>query len=398
MELLTNLGARAERRMTPRLHIALAGAGALIAVGGAIGLGGDNLVDDDGDVHRITGVLVTALLVAAGIAVLTRIRTGAYALAASTAVAIGVPVLVFFLTVNDDGFPPFSFDAVLGVSALAWLALYVVGPARGRMVLLAGALAFAPIFVMEEVENISSVPETIGQSFSRMFTGTSSESFDSSSGGSFDSGGGTFDPDTGEFTIDEDFDESDSGDFTNELEEVDLPDPTNLGLIALVFGIAYLAGAHLLTRRGLAGTGTPLAVVGALSSFVAITFLADDLEEIGSGLFLVALGVALLFVGAAAARRFTTWFGGFAFAVGVIVLVAKMLGDSPDGTAASLVFLLVGLAVVFLAQLLADRTDEPDEEDALVSFPPRTLSTTDDDVPPPAAAPDGAFAPDPPVE
>jgi hypothetical protein len=373
MELLTNLGTRAERRMTPRLHIALAGAGALIAVGGAIGLGGDNLVDDDGDINRIPGVVVTALLIAAGIALLTRVRTGALAVGASTAVAIGVPVLVFFLTVKQDGFPPFSVDAVLGVSALVWLVLYVVGPARGRLVLLVGALVFAPLFVMEEVEDVSSVPEAIGQSFSGMF-GASSD---------FDSGAGSFDEDTGEFTYEP------GDDSTFDLpEEPDFPDPTNLGVIALVFGVVYAAAAHVLGRRRLDGTGTPFAVVGAITSFVGILFLADDLQEIGTGLALVALGAGLLFVGAAAARRFTTWFGGLSVGVGVLVLVAKALGDSPDATMASIVFLLVGIAVVAGAHLLATALAEPDEEKVLVSFPPRTREEPGD-----GPAPDDVFAP-----
>jgi hypothetical protein len=374
MELLGGLGVRAERRMTPRLHIALAGAGALIAIGGAIGLGGDNLVDDDGDVNRIPGVIVTALLIAAGIALLTRVRTGALAVGGSTAVAIGVPVLVFFLTVKGDGFPPFSFDAVLGVSALAWLVLYVVGPTRGRMVLLVGALVFAPLFVMEEVEDVSSIPESIGQSFSNAFTGSSS----------FDSGGGSFDEDTGEFT----FEPGDDVTF-DEPEQPDFPEPTNLGLIALVFGLVYVVAAHVLSRRRLEGTGTPFAVVGSIASFVGLALLGDDLHEIGSGLCLVALGAGLLYVGAAAARRFTTWFGGFSVGIGVIVLVGKAIGDSPDATMASVVFLLVGIAVVAAAHLLCTSVGEPAEEDQRRSFRPRARQEPGDG----PAPDDTAFAP-----
>src|SRR4051794_34271622 len=158
--LLDRFGRRGVRRMTPRVGIALAGAGALIAIGGAIGIGGDQLTTDDGDLQRIPGVVISLALIVAGYAVLRVIRTGALATAAATAVALGIPTLLIFATVTDDDFPPFSFDVVLLVSTLAWLAAYVVGPARGRMVLLALALVFAPIFVMEEVEDISTVPET----------------------------------------------------------------------------------------------------------------------------------------------------------------------------------------------------------------------------------------------
>jgi hypothetical protein len=378
MELLTQLGPRAERRMTPRLHIALAGAGALLAISGAIGLGSDNLVDDDGDIHRLRGLLVAALLLAAGIALLTRVRTGALAVGASTAVAVAVPVLVFFLTVKEDGFPPFGFDAVLGVSALAWLVLYAVGPARGRMVLLVGALVFAPIFVMEEVEDISSIPEAIGASFTNAFGGSSSSSFESDAGSFDEDGNFVFPEDGSDPFADEDF---------GDVAEPDFPEPTNLGLIALGFGVVYVAAAHVLSRRGLAGTGTPFAVIGSIASFLGFALLGDDLKEIGTGLCLVALGAALLVVGAAAARRFTTWFGGFSVGVGVLLIVGKLLGDSPDSTVASLVVLLVGIAVVAAAHLLSTRLDEPAEEDERRSFRPRTREE------PGEAAPDDVWAP-----
>jgi hypothetical protein len=378
-QLLDGLGPRAERRMTPRLHIALAGAGALIAIAGAIGLGGDDLVDDDGDVHRLRGVLVVSVLLAVGIALLTRVRTGAIAIGASTAVAVGVPVLVFFLTVKADGFPPFSFDAVLGVSALVWLVLYAVGPARGRMVLLVGALVFAPIFVMEEVEDISSVPEAVGASFTNAFGGSSS---------SFDSGSGaTIDPETGEVTFDDGAVLVPGDDF----EQPDFPDPTNLGLIALVFGLVYIGAAYVLTGRRLEGTATPFAAVGSISSFFGLTLLGDDLREIGTGVCMVALGAALLFVGAAGARRFTTWFGGFSVGIGVIVLVGKAIGDAPNTTMASLVFLLVGIAVVAAAQLLSASVGEPAEEDQRRSFRARTRQEPDQDDPAPPD--DTVFAP-----
>src|SRR5687767_12733560 len=131
--LFDRLGPRAARRMTPRVGISLAGAGALIAIGGAIGIGGDQLTDDDGDLQRIPGVLVALLLIAAGLAVLHLIRTGPLATAGAAAGAAGIPMLLLFATVNDEEFPFFAFDALLLVSTVAWLIAHLVGPGRGRL-------------------------------------------------------------------------------------------------------------------------------------------------------------------------------------------------------------------------------------------------------------------------
>lgn len=350
--------------MTPRVGIALAGAGALIAIGGAIGIAGDQLTTSDGDLQRIPGVLISAALIAVGLFVLTKSSSGPFATAAATAAALGIPTLLFFVTVDDGDFPPFSFDAVLLVSTVAWLALYVVGPARGRMLLLALALVVAPIFVMEQVEEISGVPESVGEVFGQTFFGGYPDDM-------------TYDED-GFPVIDE----------TTTFEEPvapEFPDPTNLGAIALAFGLVYVGAGLVLARAGFDGTGTPFSAIGGIALLIGIAFLADDLKDVGSGLALVVLGLLVLVVGAVAARRFTTWFGGFLVGVGVLVLVAEALGDDSSGLTSSIVFLLVGLAVVFAAHLVAAVLGEPAEEDQRRSFRDWTrrgpgVSPTPDDV------------------
>ena len=370
--LLDRLGPRAARRMTPRVGIALAGAGALIAIGGAIGIGGDQLTDDDGDLQRIPGVVVALLLIAAGLAVLHLIRTGPLATAGAAAVAAGIPMLLLFATVNDDDFPFFAFDALLLVSTVAWLIAHLVGPGRGRLVFLVLALVAAPLFVMEQVESISDVPEQIGESFSQMFSSMESSGSESSSEGfTFDENGELVFPD-------EDFDgtfEDDFGVPEPELPgsfEPDLPDPSTLGLIAAVFGLVYVLASHVLTRRGYDGTASPLGAVGGVLLAVAVAFLTDDLQEIGSGLVLVVLGLGVLAVGAAGARRFTAWFGAALVAQGVLVLVGEALGDGASTLVTSTVFLLTGIGVVCIAHLVATFLAEPDEEEELRSLTPRT--------------------------
>lgn len=110
----------------------------------------------------------------------------------------------------------------------------------------------------------------------------------------------------------------------------------------------------------------------AVSLVVGALFLSDDLKEVGTGLLLVAIGLGLAFVGASSARRFTTWFGAIAFALGVIVLVAKAV-DGASTTLASLVFLVVGAAVVAAAHVATTRLGEPAEEDERRSFRPELV-------------------------
>lgn len=366
--LLRRLGPRAERRMTPRISIAMAGAGALIAVGGALGIGGDRLVADDGDLQRLPGVAVSLLLVVAGMAVLQRVPSGAISTAGSIGAAIGIPALLVFATVDDGDFPPFAFDATLLVATLAWLAAYLLGPARGRMLFLALALVAAPIFVIEQVEEISEVPETIGQTMSATYFGGSPVFEDDI----------TFDDDG--FPV---FPEDDPR-FSPTMEPSELLDPTNIGLILLVFGAGYVLASQLLSRRGWDGAATPPVAIGAVALVLGTFFLSGDLEAVGVGLVLVAIGLALAAVGALAARRFTTWFGGGAVGIGVIVLVSEALGDDVTTLTASVVFLLVGIVVVLAGHLIAVAVGEAAEEDQRRSLRPDAPRAGSDPGPPPA--------------
>lgn len=333
MDLLSGLGIRAERRMTPRIGVALAGAGAVIAIAGALGIGGDNLTGEDGDLNRIPGVLVSIALIAAGLAVLRRIRSGPLATGASVAVAVGVPALLVFATVKDT-YPGFAFDVAVLVATVAWVAAYLVGPARGRLVFLTLALVGAVLFVLEQAEDISIVPREAGNAFASSLFGGYPEDV-------------------------EGFDE------TVRVEpppEPELPDPTTVGGILLAFGVVYGAAGHLVSRRGFDGAGTPFAPLSVVATGLGIAFLSNDLGPVPSGLLLVAFGLAFTFVGAMAARRFTSWSGAAMLGLGVVILTTEALGDT-DGTPAFVVVLLVGLAVVLAAHLLVEGIGEGAEED-----------------------------------
>jgi len=353
--------------MSPRLGVVVAGAGALIAVSGAQGLGGDNLVNDDGDVQRLPGLALSLLVIAGGLVLLARARTAPLRTAGAIATALGIPTLLFFLTFDVEDFPPFSVDAVLLVSVIAWLALYAVGPAMGRLLFLVLALFGAWVFVMDQVEPVFSNP--LG--FTPFGSFESESSFESDS--DFGEEELTFDEDGNLVFPEEDFEtpsfEPDMG--------FDAPDPTNVGLVSLVFGGAYSFLSFVLTRRGFAGTGTGFAAAGVPALAAGVALLAGDLEEVGTGLLLLALGLAIAAVGAATGRRFTAWAGGAGIVFGVGVLIDVAVGDDASPTSISAVALVVGAAVVAFGHALFVGLDEPAEEDEVVSFPRREVAAED---------------------
>lgn len=354
--------------MTPRVGISLAGAGALIAVGGAVGLGGDQLVGDDGDVQRIPGVLIALALIAAGGAALRLVRTGPVASAGATAAALGVPVLLFFLTFDVDDFPPVSLDAVLAVSSIAWLAAYVVGPGAGRLFFLGLALAGSWLFVVNLVEPIEQL--TPFGAFSASTSSSFSEELSTGEMTFDEEGNPVFDEEFGDF---ESFDESDVGDAPFGF---DAPDFTDVGIVSLLFGAAYALAGFVLSRRGYDGAGTPFAAVSIAAIVVGIQAVAPELEQVGTGVLAMVLGVGLAGIGSASKRRATAWIGAAIAGLGAIAVVQKGVEDA-SATGQSLAFLFIGLAVVCAAQLLTNLSGELAEEDERRSFrrePPRPAS------------------------
>src|SRR3546814_5739670 len=81
---------------------------ALASLGVLIVSGGTGASDDD--CNKWPGVLLCALVVAAGYFVLGAVRTGAMAASDTLAAALGVPALLVFLTLDVNDFPPYSTD------------------------------------------------------------------------------------------------------------------------------------------------------------------------------------------------------------------------------------------------------------------------------------------------
>ena len=215
----------------------------------------------------------------AGYALMHLLRDAPAASAGVTAVILGLPGLALFLTIDVDDVPPFSIELLLGLPALVWGVSYLVGPGRGRPVLLGFALVFAWLFVLQVVED----PFASGGIDNLVEPGVFDESpvpdeFDEEFG---DPG---FDD---EITSDGDaFSVTTSG-----------PDATTIGWISVLFGAGYLALARRFDKRQLAGAATPFVVAGHAALIAGIVLLADDLKAAGVGIAFVLAGIVVARLG-----------------------------------------------------------------------------------------------------
>jgi hypothetical protein len=321
--LLQQLGPRALRRAEPRASIAVAGAGCALAVLGVLVISGDTGLSDSGELNRWPGVILSAAVIIAGYVVMSQVERGAVATGGAVAAALGVPPLMFFLTWDEGGLPPYSTEGILGVSALAWLGTYLFGPGKGRPFFLGAGLIGLWATIMQVTEDLFDLPWT------------------------FFGGWFSYYP-----TYDED------GFLVDSPSTLAAPDPTTLGMLTLVLGVAYLVIARVLDGSGRHGTATPFAMATLPLLAAAPLFLADELQEAGTGLLYVALGLALAINGAVSGRRATTWFGGAAVGVGTAVFLVDMTDDATIG---GMLFLAAGIGLVFAAHTYARARDEPDE-------------------------------------
>ena len=329
--MLERLGAWAARRPEPRLWVSVAGAGCLMAVTGLIAIAGDAQVDDSGDVGSTApGILIFLLVVSAGYLLMQFARETPAATAGVTAVVLGMPLLAYFVTFDESDTPPLSVEAILGLPALVWLVSYVVGPGRGRPLLLAAGLIFGWLFVVQVVEDPTNAgslapPLVEGEVFGDPFDDSVGDGYADSIG----AGG-----------LPED-----------EYGYSDEPSWTTVGLVSLVFGAGYLAATRLLDRRGHAGTATSFVVAGHIALPIGLAYLADSLELAGTGVAFVVAGGLIGWLGAVGGRRFTTIIGALEMIFGLYLVVGDaMEGSSTTGVGFTL-FALGGV-IVGLAHLL----------------------------------------------
>jgi hypothetical protein len=326
---LARLGAWAGRRAEPRLWISLAGAGCALAVSGVVIISGDAQVGEEGfsDGSRVPGIILCLAVAAVGYALLHWFAETPAATAGVTAIALAVPPFFYFLTFDADGAPPWSAEAILALSTVVWLVSYTMGPARGRPLLLGAGLVAIVLLAFQFLE------EPFSTGFETTFV------------------------DESPFAPDEPFpgEEPFPGDeFTTQGDE---PDRTTLGIISLVFGVAYLVAARLLDQRGFAGTATPFVVVSLAAIPAGIAFLGEDLEAAGAGAAAIVAGLAVAWFGARSGRRASTVIGAGGVALGVVLIIADAMEDSSP-MSIGIALLVAGGSVALAAQLLHMQTGE----------------------------------------
>jgi hypothetical protein len=318
------------------MSIAVAGAGCSLAVLGALIVAGDAGASD-GDFNRLPGIVLSALVVAAGLFALAGAERGAIATGGAVAAALGVPPLLFFLTFDENGLPPYSTEGILIVSTVAWLGLYVVGPGRGRPLFLGAGLLGLWATVLQLTEELFDAPYLLFGLF--LGFGSMEPTFD-------DTG---FDDTSSSF--------GGSSDFGVDVPS-HVPDLATIGILSLAFGLAYLLVSRRLDRRGLHGVATPFALATIPALAIGAIAMTDDLEQVGTGLLMMGIGLGLAYHGATMGRRATTWIGGAATALGAAVLLADL---ADDGTLVGVLFLAAGVGLVVGGHALAQAIGEPDE-------------------------------------
>ncbi len=329
---LDRLGPRVARRPQPRASIALAGAGCALAVAGVLTLAGDAGVSNDGGFNRTPGIILSLLVVGAGLLVLQLRNQGPLATAGSVAVAAGTPAAIGFMVVGGgDG----RLDTAITLSALAWLATYLVGPGRGRPVFL-GLAAYGVWSTVLQMVGAGGATSLLALTPLGWFAFGESCEYDSFTGSSDCTSTGPFG-----------------------MRGFDQPDWAALGLVSLAVALGYLLLSRWLDRNGRHGMSTPFVLVGLLAVVQGVIALGIELEDAhGAGAIILVAGVALAVFGGSTGRRFTTWFGGAASALGVGLIV---LPDVDSASAGGLLLLGSGLVVVAVTHLVAEQLDEPDE-------------------------------------
>jgi hypothetical protein len=296
------------------------------------------------DDPTVPGVLFDLALVA--IALVAGFRApGPLRSAAVTAIVLAVPLIFLFGFFGGGDAGRGEIRAVLLLTLVSYVVLYLFTWTKGRAVLLAGALLVFAGWAAFEVAggDSTSVIPFQGQ--------VSSSSGSSSSTSSTDFGLGSSSSST-------------SADDTTE----------TTATVALVIGLVFLGAGAVLDRKRYAGAATPFVAVGALETLAgAIVFGGHD-GVLLAGLLAVGAGAVVGLIGAHGdRRRATTWIGVLAVFGGLVAVLVDLAPDSAAGVGGIAFGFAVVLALV--AWWLAPLLGEPDDGH--------------EPVPPPTAPPGG---------
>ncbi|HUF85056.1 MAG TPA: hypothetical protein VMQ81_10740 [Acidimicrobiia bacterium] len=341
------VGWRGQRRVAPFLSHALgAGGGALVALGVLV-LGFDYAEDD---ASGSLGAALCALLVVAALVAMTRVPAPARSACVAAAV-IAAPGLWFFLITVESSAGSLTGFYVLSIGTL--VTLFLVGPTRGRAVLLGVALLFLWGWVVGEFADINKLGE--------IQTSSAPVNAENAGDGARAAFGG--DDDFEDF---DDFDDEEFEDFDfEEAEEFPVSGAeTDAGIVSLLFGAAYLAATWLLDKRRLHGLATPFVAVGAIAAITGAIIVGIDAGAIGGGLLAVAVGGGLGWVAAEGGshRRATTWIGALTATIGITVVVNDIADVDDSAVGFAILVIILGAAVAVGATFLGRFLGEPEDE------------------------------------
>lgn len=334
-ELAERLGARVVRRPEPRFGVALAAVGVILMISGVIawageyassGGGGESPFGGGGgsDSHKILGIALSLAVVAAAYVVAILRQSGPLTNAGVAASALGVPVLMGFLSYDPSsgGGLPFSVDAIAIVSMLVWFASYLVVPVvRGHVFYMGTTLLTLWLYLLDKIE-----PHLF--SFRWIFPFAFADNIDSSSA---DFGAPSFAP----------------------------PDFGTVAGVCLVFGLGYYVIALVLDSTGRSGLAVAFALVGFLATGSGIAAAAVNLAQVVTGILLIVLGAAIGAYGARSRRRFTTWLSGGGIWFGIVLILSKAFPHNE--TEAGISLIIVGAVLVAVAPMWTRLLNEPDE-------------------------------------
>lgn len=305
---------RFARRPEPRFTVALAGAGAALALFGVFLWGGtyygEGLAGSyDGTTNRnLLGGGLAALLVVVGYVLAIVQRRGSLATAGVVAVGVGVPLALGFLTLDVTSTDVVNLDAVFWVSLVVWAVSYAV------------------------------VPGTRGHTFfvfliaSGLFEYVISKNTPRLNGGFFGGNG---------------------------------PQVSGTGTIAaigLILGLGYYLIAFLLDRSGRHGPATGLVYPAFVATASGIVAWGRDIHLAGVGILTIVIGLLICWYGGHFGRRVTCFAAAGAVTLGVGLLVYDAAKN--DGVKAGVSFLVVGFAVVVIAALFSRALGEPHDLDS----------------------------------
>ncbi|MFN8037521.1 MAG: hypothetical protein U0V73_16495 [Acidimicrobiia bacterium] len=344
--IVRTVGWRARRRPQPLLGTSLAGMGGLLLSLGIVVLGAKQAADNDG--VGWPGAVLSVVLLAAGLAVL-RYTPNPVRSAGTTMAVVAVPAFWVFVLLVKENSTPGDGDTVALLGAISLGVLYLVGPARGRAVLLAVALVLLWSFVAGKTGNSGTI--------------------------------GTFRSESSRFA-------QDSSTYYSPVA------PSYLGpaLVSLVFGAGFLGALVGLDRKRLSGVATAFVVPGLLATTTGVVLLGQEWGVVFGTLFGLAVGVGVALIGSRSQRRATAWSGAVGALVAVVTLVAYFTRNESGPEAFAAACIAAGIALTAAALLLQMAFAEPDEDDA-GTVPPAGPPLLDPPAPPPPAPSTPAVGP-----